>query len=113
MIHNRCFWFENDPIKITKHKIHRVTGYPILDPAKSMSCGVHEIIKKEIGAKWNKCGMIIDSIFDPMVEFLVRVFTHKFYQSSILNSVPCIAMDLGFKIIKKDHSYDLVDLQLQ
>ena len=30
-----------------------------------------------------------------------------------LNSVPCIVVDVGYKIVKKDHTYDLAKLQLQ
>ena len=57
--------------------------------------------------------MTIDTITNPLLNFVVRVISHKFYQSSRLNSVPYIAMDVGYKIVKKDHIYDLVELQLQ
>ena len=56
--------------------------------------------------------MTIDTIIDPLVDFVVRVISHKFYQSSRLKSVPCIAVDVGYKIVKRDHTYDLVELQL-
>ena len=57
--------------------------------------------------------MTIYTITNPLLNFVVRVISHKLYQSSRLNSVPCIAMDVGYKIVKKDHSYDLLELQLQ
>ena len=57
--------------------------------------------------------MTIDTITDPLIEFAISVISHKFYQSSRLNSVPCIAIDVGYKIVKKDHTYDLVELQLK
>ena len=57
--------------------------------------------------------MTIDTIKDPLVDFVVRVISHKFYQSSRPTSVPCIAVDVGYKIVKKDHTYDLAELQLQ
>ena len=57
--------------------------------------------------------MTIDTIIDPLIEFVVRVVLHKFYQSTRLNSVPCIAMDVGYKIVKKYHTYDVAELQLQ
>ena len=57
--------------------------------------------------------MTIDIIIDPMLNFVVKVISHQFYQSSRLNSIPYIAVDMGYKIVKKDHSYDLVELQLQ
>ena len=52
-------------------------------------------------------------IIDPLINFVVRVISQKFYQSSKLNNVPCIAMDVGYKIVKRDHTYDLAKLQLQ
>ena len=69
-----------------------------------------EAIKKNIGAKWNKRGMTIDTINYPLVKFRVRVISHKLYQSSRLNSVPYIAVDVGYKIVKKDYTYDFVEL---
>ena len=71
------------------------------------------MIEKATGTTWNKRGMSISNIQDPLVEFVVRVIFHKFYQSRRLNNVPCIAVDLGYKIVIKDHSYDLSELQLQ
>ena len=72
-----------------------------------------ETIEKNIGEKWNKQGMTIDTIIDPLIDFVVRVISHKFYQSSRLNSMPYIVADVGYKIVKRDHTYDLVELQLQ
>ena len=57
--------------------------------------------------------MTIDTITDPLLDFIVRVISLKFYQSSRLNSVLCISMDVAYKIIKKDHTYDLAELLLQ
>ena len=57
--------------------------------------------------------MTIDTIIDSLVNFAVRVISHKFYQYSRLNSVPCIVVDVGYKIVKRDPTYDLVELQLQ
>ena len=57
--------------------------------------------------------MNIDTIKDPLIEFSVRVISHKFYQSNRVNNVLCIAVDVGYKLVKKDHTYDLAELQLQ
>ena len=61
-------------------------------------------------AMWNKRGMTIDTMIDPLISIAVRVIAHKFYQSSRLNSVPYIVGDVGYKIVKKDHTYDLAEL---
>ena len=57
--------------------------------------------------------MAIDTIKYPLIDFTVRVISHRFYQSSRLNSVPCIAIDVAYKIVKKDHNYDLAELMMQ
>ena len=104
---------EDGPTKIKKRIIHRVTRYPTLDRPKTMRSDAKEAIDKNIGALWNKRGMTIDIITDPLIVFLVRIIAYKFFQSRRLNSVPCMAMDLGYKTVKKDLYYDLAKLQLQ
>ena len=71
------------------------------------------MIEKNTGAKWNKRGMAIDIVTDPLLKFFIRVISHKFYQSSRLNSVPYMVVDIGYKIMKKYHTYDLAELKLQ
>ena len=100
-------------IKIIKLIIHKVTGFPTLDWPKTLQSDSKEVIEKNIGAKWNKQGMTINTITDPLINFAVRLISHKFYQSSRLNSVPCIVVDVGYETMKKGHTYDPVELQLQ
>ena len=97
-------------IKISKRIVHRVTRYPTLDWLKTLQSDSKEVIEKNIGAKWNKRVMTIETIIDPLLDFTTRVISHKFYQSSRLNSSPCIVVDVGYKIVKKDHTYDLAEL---
>ena len=47
------------------------------------------------------------------LRFGIHVIAYKLYSSSRLNSVPCEAVDLAFKIAKKNMEYDLVDLLLK
>ena len=112
-IHNGCIWLEDGPTKLSKIVIHRVTRYPTLEWPKPLRIDSKESIEKNTREKWNKRGMTIDTIKDPLVEFVVKAISHKFYLSSKLNSVPCIVVDVGYKIVKKDHTYDLAKLQLQ
>ena len=103
---------EIGPIKITKRIVHRVIGFPTLDWPKTLRSDNKEAIERNTRAKWNKRGMTIDTIIEPLLEFAVRVISHKFYQSSRLNSVPCIVVDVAYKLMKKDHTYDLAELML-
>ena len=57
--------------------------------------------------------MFIDSISDPLIAFVVRVIDQKFFNYSRLNNVYCMVVDLGYKIVKRDYTYDLVEFQLQ
>ena len=112
-IHDGYIWLEGGPIKITKRIIYRVIGCPTLDQPMTLRSNSKEVIEKNTSAQWNKRGMTIETIKDPLIEFVVRVISCKLYQSRKLNSVPCIAINVGYKIVKKDHTYDLVELQLQ
>ncbi len=81
-----------------------------LDKPKTMRSDAKVAIEKNTRELRNKRGMTIDSIFNPLITFLVIIIAHKFFQSSRLNSVPCKNMDLGYTIVKKDHSYNLAKL---
>ena len=110
IIHDGSLWLEDRPVKISKRIIHRVIGYPTLEWPKTLRSDSKEAIEKNTRAKWNKRRMTIDTIKDPLVDFVVRVISHNFYQSTRINSVPCIAVDVGYKIVKKDHTHDLAEL---
>ena len=81
-IHDGSLWLEDGIVNISKRIIHRVIGYPTLEWPKTLRSDSKQSIEKNIGAKWNKRGMTIDTIRDSLVDFFVRVISHKFYQSS-------------------------------
>ena len=91
-IHDGSLWLETRPIKITKKIVHRVIGFPTLDWPKTLRSYKREAIEKNIGAKWNNRGMTIETITEPLLEFSIRIISHKFYQSSRLNNMPCIVV---------------------
>ena len=93
--------------------VHRVTRFPTLDRPKTLRSDKRETIEKNTGAKWNNRGMKIDTIKYPLLYFSMRIISHKFYQSSRLNSVPCITVDVAYKLVKKNHTYDLAELMMQ
>ena len=94
-------------MKFTMKIVNRVIGFQTLDWLKSLRSYKREVTEK------NTSGMKIDTIKDPLLEFVVRVISHKFYQSSRLNSVPYIVVDVAYKLVKKDHTYDLSKLMMQ
>lgn len=110
-IHDMKYWLQNGPVENIKKMIHRVIEYPTLDKKKTMQYLSHEEFEANIGGKWNGCALSITNIFDPLIEFLVRIIAHKFYQSSRLNNIPCIVLDQVWKIVLKYHGYDLAELQ--
>ena len=99
-IHDGSIWLEGGPVKITKKIFHRVTGYPTLEQSCVIQSDAKEVIEMNTGVMWNKRGMTIDTITNPLIDFVVRVIAHKFYQSSRLNSMPCVAVDIGYKMVK-------------
>lgn len=89
-IHDSSLWLDNGPIKITKRIIQRVTGYLALDWPKTLRSDSKEVIEKNIGAMWNKRGMKIVTITNPLIDFVVKVIAHKFYQSNRLKNYPVL-----------------------
>lgn len=81
-IHDSQIWLENGPIGISKKIVHRISGYPTLDRPKSMRSDAKEVIEKNTRVMWNKRGISINTISDPLVAFVVRFIAHKFFQSS-------------------------------
>ena len=75
-IHDGSLWLEGGPIKITKRIIHKVTSYPTLDRPKTLRSDSKEVIEKNTREVWNKRGMTIDTIIDPLLKFSIRVISH-------------------------------------
>ena len=69
-------------MKITKRIVHRVTSFPTLERPQAIKSDAKEVIKKNTGTQWNKRGMTIDTSTKPLIDFVVRVIAHKFYQSN-------------------------------
>ena len=67
---------------MTKRIIHRVIGYPTLHQPKTLRSDSKEVIEKNTRAQRNKRAMTIETIKDPLIEFVVRFISYKFYQSS-------------------------------
>ena len=78
-IHDGAFWLETGPVKFTKKTINRVTRFQTLDRPKILRSEKREAIENNTGAKWNNRGMKIDIIKEPLLDFAVRVISHKFY----------------------------------
>lgn len=112
-IHDGAFWLETKLVKITKNFLNKVTSFPTLHWVKTLRSDKREIIEKNTSAKWNNRGIKIDTIKESLLDFAMKIISHKFYQSSKLNSVPCIAVDVAYKLVKKVHTYDLEKLMLQ
>lgn len=71
------------------------------------------MIEKNVGVEWNNKGMSIDYILDSLNFFFERVIAHKFFQSRRSNSMFYMVVEMRYKIVKRDHTYDLSTLQLQ
>ena len=57
-------------------------------------------------------GMKISCVTNMELKFGIHIITHKIYSSSCLNSVSCEAVDLTFKVVKNNMSFDLAKLML-
>ena len=69
-------------------------------------------MEKETLAEWDGRGLKINTVTDPELRFGIYVIAYRIYSSSWLNSVACEAVDLAFKMVKKNLEFDLSDLLL-
>ena len=86
--------------------IRRINSFPMLNKAKTTkTLGQVELEKKTL-AEWDDRGMKISSVIDTELKFDIHVIAHKIYNSSHLNSVSCEAIDLAYKVVKNNLSYE-------
>ena len=111
-MHNGQLWLEQLVVK-TKKMIHHISGLPMLPKAKTTKTLGQVELEKETLAKWDGRGMKISSVINADLKFEIHVITHKTYSMGHLNSVSCEAVDLAYKVVKNNLSYDLVDLLLK
>lgn len=58
-------------------------------------------------------GLKLNNITDVELNFAIRVIGYYFFQSARENSVPCAAVDLAYKIVKKGMKVDLCEVLLK
>ena len=63
--------------------------------------------------EWDGRGLRINNFIDVELRFGIDIIAHKIYSLSWLNSVPCEAVDLAYKVVKKNMDYDLLDVLLK
>ena len=93
--------------------IHQVTGLPMLKKAKFIKTLGQEELQKKTLSKWDDRGMKIRNVSNIELKFGIHIIAHEIYNSSRLNSVSCEAVDLAFKVVKKNLEFDLADLMLR
>lgn len=92
--------------------VHRIMSYPMLDrPKMTKTLARSELAKKTL-AEWDDKGMKLNNVTNMETKFKFHVITHNIYNSSRLNSIPYEVVDLAYKVVKKNLSFDFVELQL-
>lgn len=74
--------------------------------------GQEELQKKTL-AEWDGRGLKVRNVSDMELRFWIHIIAHKIYSSNQLNSVSCEAIDLAYKVVKKNLEYYLLDLLLK
>lgn len=84
----------------------------MLNKAKTTKTLVRaELIKKTL-IEWDRRGMELSSVIGMKMKFGIHVISHKIYSSSKLNNMSCEAIDLTYKVVKNNLSFDLAKLLL-
>ena len=56
--------------------------------------------------------MKLNGVIDMEIKFGIHVILHEIYSSIYLNNIPCEVVDLEYKVVKKNLSFDLAKLLL-
>ena len=88
-------------------------GLPMLSKAKAIKTLGRDELQKKTLAKWDGRGLKINNVMDLELRFGIYIIAYKIYSSSQLNSVSCDAVDLAYKVVKKNLDYDLSDVLLK
>lgn len=110
-VHDGKLWLDQ-PILITKKMIHRITGLPMSDKAKSTKTLSRDELQELTLAEWDGRGLKINNVSDVELKFGIIIIAYKLYSSSRLNSVACEAVDLAYKVVKKNMDFDLAEVLL-
>lgn len=108
--HDMSFWLEKT-YPVTKKMIHRIIGYPMIEKSKTTKTLGQVELKTLTLVEWDGRGMKLNNVTHMEIKFCIHVITHKIYSSSCANNMPCKEMDLAYKIVKKNLSFNLVKLQ--
>ena len=92
---------------------HHIIGLPMLANAKTTKILGRVELEKKTLAEWDDKGMKISSMTNTEFKFGIHLIAHKIYSSRFLNSVSCEVVDLAYKVVKNNLSYDLADLLLK
>ncbi len=98
---------------ITKKIIHKITGLPMLRKSKTTKTLSRDELQKLTLAKWDGRGLKPNNVSDVELRFRLYLIAYKMYSFSRLNSVPYEAVDLAYKVVKKNMEFDLVDVLLK
>ena len=111
-VHNGQLWLEQ-PILITKKMIHKITGLPMLSKSKTTKTLSRNELQKLTLAEWDGRGLKLNNVSDAELRFGIHLIAYKMYSSRRLNTVPCEAVDLAYKVVKKNMEFDLADVLLK
>ena len=110
--HNGQLWLDQ-PYLITKKMIHKITGLPMLSKAKTTKTLGRDELQKKTLDEWDGRGLKINNVTELDLRYGIYIIAYKIYSSSRLNNVSCEAVDLAFKVVKKNLDYDLSDVLLK
>lgn len=85
----------------------------MLSKAKTTKTLGQDELQKLTLAELDGRGLKLNNVLDVELRFGINIIAYKLYSSSRLNSVPYEAVDLAFKVVKKNMDFDLADALLK
>lgn len=110
-VHNEQLWLGH-PILRTKKMIHKITRFPMLNKEKTTKTLGRAKLTKITLAKWDGRGMKLSAVNDMELNLGMHLISHKIYSSSWLNNVSYKIVDLSYKVVENNLSFNLTKMLL-
>lgn len=108
-VHDHFIWLDG-LVKIKKYVLHIVTRFLISDRPRAYKKTAKNNLCELTKSKWDERGLKLSIVDYLELRFVSNIISYQIFQSFRVDSVPCGAIDIAYKIVKKDMKIDLCEI---
>lgn len=85
-------------------------GCPMLKKPKTAKTLAQGALVKKILAEWDGRGMKLNNVTNMEIKIRIHIISHKIYNLHMYKTISYEEIDLAYKVVKDNLSFDLTDL---